>query len=59
MVSLGNSMLSAPSIQIMSIARHLERMADHATGIAEDLIFLIEGRNVRHTAVVSDTASRR
>jgi len=35
-------------LQIMHIARHLERIADHATNIAEDLIYLIEGRIVRH-----------
>ncbi len=38
-----------PLLQIMHIARHLERIADHATNIAEDLIYLIEGRIVRHT----------
>jgi phosphate transport system protein len=42
-------------LQIMHIARHLERIADHATNIAEDLIYLIEGRIVRHTREVSDT----
>jgi phosphate transport system protein len=41
-------------LQIMHIARHLERIADHATNIAEDLIYLIEGRIVRHTKEVSD-----
>ena len=43
-----------PLIQVLHIARHLERIADHATNIAEDLIYLIEGRIVRHTAEVSD-----
>jgi phosphate transport system protein len=41
-------------LYVMSIARHLERIGDHATNIAEDLIYLIEGRIVRHTAEVSD-----
>jgi len=41
-------------IQVLHIARHLERIADHATNIAEDLIYLIEGRIVRHTSEVSD-----
>jgi len=41
-------------LQIMHIARHLERIADHATNIAEDLIYLVDGRIVRHTAEVSD-----
>ena len=43
-------------LQILHIARHLERIADHATNIAEDLIYLIEGRIVRHTPEVSDKA---
>ena len=45
-------------LQIMHIARHLERIADHATNIAEDLIYLIEGRIVRHTQEVSDKATQ-
>lgn len=43
-----------PLLQVLHIARHLERIADHATNIAEDLIYLVEGRIVRHTAEVSD-----
>jgi phosphate transport system protein len=38
------------AIDILSIARKLERTADHATNIAEDVIFLVEGAVVRHTA---------
>jgi phosphate transport system protein len=38
-------------LQVMHIARHLERIADHATNIAEDLIYLIEGEIVRHKPV--------
>lgn len=34
---------------LIQIARNLERVADHATNIAEDLIFAVEGRDVRHT----------
>jgi phosphate transport system protein len=41
-------------LQILNIARHLERIADHTTNIAEDLIYMIEGRIVRHTDEVSD-----
>lgn len=38
------------SLDILSIAQRLERMADITTSIAEDLIFLVEGRIVRHGA---------
>ncbi|MFC1765224.1 phosphate signaling complex protein PhoU [Planctomycetota bacterium] len=35
-------------IHILSVSRHLERIADHATNIAEDVIYMIEGQVVRH-----------
>jgi phosphate transport system protein len=35
-------------IQMLSCSRHLERIADHATNIAEDVIYMIEGVIVRH-----------
>ena len=38
------------SINLMFIARALERLADHATNIAEDVLFLVEGVEVRHHA---------
>ena len=53
-----NPALFESLLQIMHIARHLERMADHATNIAEDLIYLIEGRIVRHAQEVSDKATQ-
>ncbi len=35
-------------IQLLSASRYLERMADHATNIAEDVIYLITGEIIRH-----------
>ena len=52
-----NPALFEPLLQVLHIARHLERIADHATNIGEDLIYLIEGRIVRHTQEVSDKAA--
>lgn len=37
-------------IHLLSASRHLERIADHATNIAEDVIYMIEGEIVRHRA---------
>ncbi|MGB0501791.1 MAG: PhoU domain-containing protein, partial [Acidimicrobiales bacterium] len=33
---------------MFSATRHVERIADHATNIAEDVIYLVEGEIVRH-----------
>jgi phosphate transport system protein len=37
-------------IHMLSASRHIERIADHATNIAEDVIYMIEGVIVRHKA---------
>ncbi|MSO20047.1 MAG: phosphate signaling complex protein PhoU [Acidobacteria bacterium] len=37
-------------VDMMFVARDLERIADHATNIAEDVVFVIEGVDVRHPA---------
>jgi phosphate transport system protein len=42
-------------INLLLISRHLERLADHATNIAEEVIYLIEGEIVRHGNVLEET----
>ena len=36
------------AVSLILVARHLERICDHATYIAEDVIYLIEAKNVKH-----------
>ncbi|MCU1260292.1 MAG: Phosphate transport system regulatory protein PhoU [Bryobacterales bacterium] len=38
-----------PAVDLIFIAHNLERIADHATNIAEDVLFLVNGIDVRHT----------
>jgi phosphate transport system protein len=38
------------ALHLLLIARNFERIADHATNIAEDVIYYVEGRDVRHSA---------
>jgi phosphate transport system protein len=43
-----------PSLDLILVSRHLERIGDHATNIAEDVIFIVAARDVRHHATESD-----
>jgi phosphate transport system protein len=38
------------ALHLLLVARNYERIADHATNIGEDVIFYVEGRDIRHTA---------
>jgi phosphate transport system protein len=46
-------MISDPSsipraLELILVSRHLERIGDHATNIAEDVIYLVQGKDIRH-----------
>ncbi|MDQ3070490.1 MAG: phosphate signaling complex protein PhoU [Acidobacteriota bacterium] len=40
-----------PALDLILISRHLERVGDHATNVAEDVIFMVSARDVRHSEV--------
>jgi phosphate transport system protein len=39
-----------PALELILISRHLERIGDHATNVAEDVIFMVSAKDVRHHA---------
>ena len=46
-----NSAVVFIAFELILVAKNLERIADHATNIAEDVIYVVAGRDVRHPAV--------
>jgi phosphate transport system protein len=51
-----------PAVELVLVSRHLERVGDHAINIAEDVIFVVDARDIRHRAFanpVADQASVR
>jgi phosphate transport system protein len=36
------------AVDLLLVARHLERIADHATNIAEDVIYMVRGKTIKH-----------
>jgi phosphate transport system protein len=41
---------ASQQVDVILVAKNLERVADHATNIAEDVIMAVEARNVKHAA---------
>jgi phosphate transport system protein len=46
-----NSAVIFPAFELILMAKNLERIGDHATNIAEDVIYIVQGRDVRHNAM--------
>src|ERR1035437_7059317 len=56
-VTAEQSHLAPQALNALMIARALERVADHATNIAEDVIFWVQGADVRHNVHPEDSES--
>src|SRR5437870_7996133 len=48
---MGDSSVVYPAFELILVAKNLERIGDHATNIAEDVIYIVQGRDVRHPTV--------
>jgi phosphate transport system protein len=48
---MGDSSVVFPAFELILVAKNLERIGDHATNIAEDVIYIVRGQDVRHPTV--------
>ena len=48
---MGDSAVVFQAFELIMVAKNLERVADHATNIAEDVIYMVAGHDVRHSGV--------
>ncbi len=44
------------ALELMFISKSIERIADHATNIAEEMIYLVKGKDVRHSDEVKKSS---
>ncbi|HSN88213.1 MAG TPA: phosphate signaling complex protein PhoU [Thermoanaerobaculia bacterium] len=47
------------ALHLLLVSRNLERIADHATNIAEDVVYYVEGRDIRHSGGLGPAAVAR
>jgi phosphate transport system protein len=55
----GDPLTITRAFHLMIVCRCLERIADHATNIAEDVIFMLDARVIKHHADVKDEGEGR
>ena len=47
-IMIGDPQATPRALPLILISRHLERIADHATNIAEDVVYMVEGKVIKH-----------
>ena len=45
-------------LSLITISRSLERIADHATNVAEEVVYLYEAQDIRHTGTKSGVTAK-